>query len=227
MSYIKLDRKIVDWEWFTDGNVLKLWIYILSNVNVKDKNWRGIEVPKGSMIASVNTLAEACEMSVRSVRTCLERLEKTGEISRKTTNKYTLINAIKWEEYQCSPSSDDKQTTNKRQTNDKQTTTPKEYKEVKNERNINNISQIVDCSPEFSEALKEFEKFRKLIKKPLTEEAKRRMLKKLKDLAPDEETQIKIIHQSIDHGWQGVFPLKERQYQNSQQKGLTSAIDSL
>ena len=99
MSYIKLDRKIVDWEWFTDGNVLKLWIYILSNVNVKDKNWRGIEVPKGSMIASVNTLAEACEMSVRSVRTCLERLEKTGEISRKTTNKYTLINAIKWEEY--------------------------------------------------------------------------------------------------------------------------------
>ena len=82
----------------------------------------------------------------------------------------------------------------------------------------------MDGSPEFVNALKEFEKYRKMIKKPLTPEAKQRTLNELNRLAPDEETQIKIIHQSIDRGWQGVFPLQEN-YTQKEKKGLEALMN--
>lgn len=60
-------------------------------------------------------------------------------------------------------------------------------------------------------AMDEFAKFRKAMKKPLTDKARELTLQELENLAPnDEETQILILNQSIQRGWQGVFPLKEQ-----------------
>ena len=59
-------------------------------------------------------------------------------------------------------------------------------------------------------AMDEFAEFRKKIRKPLTEKAKELTLAELEKLAPgDESTKVAIIEQSIQRGWQGVFPLKE------------------
>ena len=59
-------------------------------------------------------------------------------------------------------------------------------------------------------AMKEFEKFRKAMKKPMTDRARDLILKDLQKFAPDDiETQIAIINQSIKRGWVGVFPLKD------------------
>ena len=45
--------------------------------------------------------------------------------------------------------------------------------------------------------------------KPLTDRAKKLITKKLEKLAPgNEEMQIAILDQSVERGWQGVFPLK-------------------
>ena len=63
---------------------------------------------------------------------------------------------------------------------------------------------------EFEITMNEFIKFRKDIKKPLTERAKELILKDLEKLAPgDEKTQIAILNQSIKRGWAGVFKLKD------------------
>lgn len=72
-------------------------------------------------------------------------------------------------------------------------------------------AEVVDCSPEFSQALKDFEAMRKSIKKPLTPRAKEMILKELSKLAPDEKTQIEILNQSVLHSWQGVYPLKKKE----------------
>ncbi|MBA8935828.1 hypothetical protein [Clostridium beijerinckii] len=50
---------------------------------------------------------------------------------------------------------------------------------------------------------------RKSIKKPMTDRALQIMLKKLKGLSENEEIQIKILENSIEHCWQGIFELKE------------------
>ena len=65
-------------------------------------------------------------------------------------------------------------------------------------------------SPALDDALHGFEEMRKKLRKPLTVRAKELILKKLEKLAPgDEATQAAILDQSVERGWQGVFPLKE------------------
>lgn len=59
-------------------------------------------------------------------------------------------------------------------------------------------------------ALQGFEEMRVKIKKPMTDQAKKRLLTELEKLAPgDRETQIAILHQSEDRCWSGVFALKD------------------
>lgn len=65
-------------------------------------------------------------------------------------------------------------------------------------------------------ALREFIKFRKQIKKPLTDHGIELILKKLDKLAQDVDEKIEIIDQSIEKGWTGIFPLKDPQKGKSQ-----------
>lgn len=58
-------------------------------------------------------------------------------------------------------------------------------------------------------ALRGFEAMRVKIKKPMTDDAKRRMLARLVKLAGDRENQIAILHQSEDRCWAGVFEVKD------------------
>ena len=73
------------------------------------------------------------------------------------------------------------------------------------ERPINKHS--ANCSPELAEALAAFAEHRKKLKKPMTDYAKKLILNKLKKLAKTEQEQIAILNQSIENGWQGIFPL--------------------
>jgi len=59
---------------------------------------------------------------------------------------------------------------------------------------------------ELSSALKEFNEFRNRKKKPMTDEAKERMCRKLEKFP--REQWIEILHQSIDQGWTDIYPLK-------------------
>lgn len=72
-------------------------------------------------------------------------------------------------------------------------------------------SDVVDCSPEFAKALKDYEDMRKKIRKPLTDSAKELILKELNRLSPNEKEQIQILNQSTMNSWQGLFPLKKKQ----------------
>ena len=56
-------------------------------------------------------------------------------------------------------------------------------------------------------ALENFYDMRKTKKNPITEYGKELLIKDIKRLSSDEQTQIKIIEQSILRGWAGVFPL--------------------
>ena len=67
---------------------------------------------------------------------------------------------------------------------------------------------------ELMDVLREFEKMRKSIKKPLTDGAKERLVSKLKSEFPQEQWKA-VLEQSIDKCWQDVYPLKERERQQT------------
>ena len=80
--------------------------------------------------------------------------------------------------------------------------------------------ECADRSP-LEIALDDFAKARKAMKKPLTDKARELTMAELEKLAPgDESMQVAIINQSIQRGWQGVFPLKEDSKAKPKTKGL-------
>ena len=56
--------------------------------------------------------------------------------------------------------------------------------------------------------LKDFIDMRKTIKKPMTSKALELLINKVRKMTTDEQEQIDILNQSIEHGWQTVYQLK-------------------
>ena len=138
-GWIHLHRKIVNWEWYSDHNTARLFIHLVLTANHKDKKWRGIEIKRGEHITSYQKLAEETTLSVRNVRTSLNKLKMTGEVTIKTSNKYTMVAINKYDDYDTSDKQNDKRMTSNRQASDKQVTTNKNEKNEKNEKNIDPI----------------------------------------------------------------------------------------
>lgn len=131
-GFIKIHRKMLDWEWYTDQNTFCVFLHCLFKANWKDGRFRGIEVPRGSFITSLQSLSEELNMSVRSVRTALEHLKSTGELTSKTYPHWRMITVVKYNDYQDDDRQSGRQLTSNRQATDKQPTTIEEYKKNKN-----------------------------------------------------------------------------------------------
>lgn len=139
-TYIKLFRKITEWEWYTDLPVKTLFIHILLRASATGRKFRGQTIPAGAFTTSVSLLATETGLSVKQVRTALNKLKSTGEITTQGANKYTQIFIVKWGDYQSFISSEGKQRAsemaNKGQTEGKQRATIKECKDSKDSKNI-------------------------------------------------------------------------------------------
>lgn len=108
-GWIKLHRKIVEWEWYDDINTKVLFLHLLLTANHKEKKWRGITILRGQKLTSVQHLAEETKLTAMQVRTSLNKLKSTNEITIKTTNKNTLITIEKYSDYQDRDEENNKQ----------------------------------------------------------------------------------------------------------------------
>ena len=76
---------------------------------------------------------------------------------------------------------------------------------------FDNLINSYTDNDELKEAIYEFIKMRTAIKKPMTTKALEILLNKLNTLASDDDTKIKVLEQSIEHCWQTVYALKEKE----------------
>jgi len=133
-DYVKLNRNILNWEWWSDIKTCRLFIYCLLKANWKDAKFRGTDVKRGSFVSSVAKMSCETQLSEREIRTALNHLKSTGEVTSKSTSKYTIFTVVNYDLYQESDKQTDRQETNKRQTKDKQETTIEERKNNKNNK---------------------------------------------------------------------------------------------
>ena len=89
-GWIKIHRNMLDWEWYLDSNIVRLFIHLLLKANWEDKKWCGILIKRGSFVTSHGSLSEETKLSIQQIRTCLSKLKLTDEILIKSTNKHTL-----------------------------------------------------------------------------------------------------------------------------------------
>ncbi len=99
-GWVKIHRKITEWEWFNDANVFRLFVYCLVTANHEDKKWKGIEVKRGSFITSFNRLSRDLELSVKQIRTALNKLVESENVAHKGASKYSIITVLNYDSYQ-------------------------------------------------------------------------------------------------------------------------------
>jgi hypothetical protein len=162
-GFIKIHRQITEWEWFSDHNTFRLFIYLLLTANFEDRKWRGILIKRGQIVIGRTELAKSTHLTEQQVRTSLNKLKSTNEITIKTTNKFSVVELVNYNVYQDNSKQnnqqivaiDNQQITNNQPTNNQQVTTTKELKEIK--KSINTKVFIHKESPK-GDNLENFEK---------------------------------------------------------------------
>lgn len=140
MDYIKLSRKITEWEWYSDINVSRLFIHLLISVNWKDGRFQGVEIPRGSVATSCNSLASQTGLSVMQVRTAIKKLNLTGEITVKQHPKFSVITVNNYNTYQSDNKVNNTDVTQEQHRRNTDLTTIEEGKKERREEDIYSFS---------------------------------------------------------------------------------------
>lgn len=99
-GFIKIYRKILEWEWYDDIPTTRLFIHLLLTVNIKDSVWKGREIPAGSRAISLSKLSKEAGLTQKQIRGSLDKLERANCVAKSTTPKYTVITVLNWDSYQ-------------------------------------------------------------------------------------------------------------------------------
>lgn len=145
IGFIKLHRKLIEWEWYNDINATRLFVHLLITANYENKKWRGVDIKRGQLVTSIKNLSQATSLTIQQTRTSLNKLKLTNELTIKSTNEFTLLELVNYGAYQDKNIEDNKritnEPTNEQQTNNKPLTTTKEAKEIKEDKEDNNIEE--------------------------------------------------------------------------------------
>lgn len=121
-GYIKLHRKLIKWKWYHDANTFRVFIHLLLTANYERGYFEGHVIERGQCVTSVSKMANILQLTDREVRTALNHLKTTNEVTNTSTPKFSIISIKNYDRYQLGDKQNDKQTTSKRQANDKQMT---------------------------------------------------------------------------------------------------------
>jgi biotin operon repressor len=149
-GYVRTWRSLVDWEWYKDSNTKCLFLHLILTANHAEGRWAGITINPGQLITSSSALAESLGLSRQNVRTSLNKLKSTSEITIESTNKYILVTLTEWARYQSDEPLLTSTTTNGLTINqpatNQQLTTNKKNKNNKKEENVFTVPTIDEIS---------------------------------------------------------------------------------
>ena len=97
----------------------------------------------------------------------------------------------------------------------------KDIDSSKKERKKTDYEAVLEgfcLSDRVNDTLREFIKMRVLIKKPMTDNALKLLINRLRDMTSDEDMQIEILNQSIINGWQSIYPIKDGKTDGKKEK---------
>lgn len=145
VGFICLFRDFLCWSWYLDINTKVLFVHMLLKANWKEGKFRDITVPRGSFVSSYTHLAEECGLTINELRTALNHLKSTGEITVKTNNKYSLFTVNNYREYQDINSQDYIQSTGGSLSINSPLTTIKQRNKETKEQNLRNTINGISC----------------------------------------------------------------------------------
>ncbi len=173
-GFVKIYRQIIKWGWYRDVPVKVLFLHCLFMANYQEDNLHGKTIERGSFVTTVDELSQQTGLTVQNTRTALNKLISTGEITKTTTNKFTVITVVNYDKFQkvnqpltnksTNTLTNNQQTANKQLTNSltNSHTIIKEDKEIKNikedkeERGYGTFSNVLLTPDEYADLKNQF-----------------------------------------------------------------------
>jgi len=154
-GYIKLNRSILNWQWYDKPNVRAVYFHLLLTAQYSDHEWQGVKLKCGQTICSYNGLSKALGISVQEVRTAIKHLEESKEITLRATNRFSIVTIEKWDIFTNNTNSSTNESTfNQHSANTQSAFNQQRY----NKYNKNNKYNNNNCDGKPSYDVEEFEK---------------------------------------------------------------------
>lgn len=77
-GWVKVHRKLLDWEWFRDVNTSHLFLYCLLKANCKPGRFMGVDIKRGQFATSYAKICLETGLSLQQARTAINHLKITG-----------------------------------------------------------------------------------------------------------------------------------------------------
>lgn len=88
--YIKVYYSLLDWEWYDEPNTFRVFMHLLLTANRKDNKIHGKLIRRGESLASLGHIAASTGLSIQNVRTAINNLLSTQEITQRKIGKYCV-----------------------------------------------------------------------------------------------------------------------------------------
>ena len=180
----------------------QLLYYTLLQINNKC-SWTDWFQRTNVSLCGIMNMGEKAMMNARN------ELKQLGLIAFETSKKrgectrYSIL-------YPSNDGTKEVQTQYKRSTKEVQTADINRQRQRQRQKSDTKVSpESFSDHPKLDQEIKNFIEYRKTMKKPMSPHAIDLLIKHLNQLSSDPEEQIRILEQSIERGWTGVFPLKE------------------
>lgn len=100
-GYIKLDRKMVNWEHYKDGNVIRVFLDLLLAARSIATKKNGQTVEAGTVLTTISEIKERTGLkSKHTIIDALITLEQSGEITRERLGNKTIVKINQYLIYQ-------------------------------------------------------------------------------------------------------------------------------
>ena len=99
IGYITMPREIFDWRWFKKPKTAHIFIYLLLAANFENHDFEDTIIKRGQYACTQERLSAETGLTLKEVRTALDSLKKTGDITIDTSRGYSLITVIEYERF--------------------------------------------------------------------------------------------------------------------------------
>ncbi len=138
-GYVKLWRKSLDAGWIKNPKLWAFWTYCLMKASHKEFDaivgLQVVHLLPGQFVFGRKKASKETGLTEREIRTIIDFLIKAGNLTIKTTNKFSVITVINWPIYQSEAIEND-------QLNDQQVTSKRPHTRTKEHKNKRTPEEI-------------------------------------------------------------------------------------
>lgn len=133
-TFIKLDRNILRWMWYNNGNVFRVFVHLLLIAGAETRVVGTHLLARGDVLTSLESMQQRLNMSKQEVRTALSTLKKTGEITQFKVGRNVVYHVENYDYYQgrSTQKKQDELTRNQHELNTNPTQSSTQFSEPEN-----------------------------------------------------------------------------------------------